>query len=142
MFILRKKDRQVTFLHVYHHVTMPLLWWIGIKWVAGKSQILVILVKRLEQFSLKLILSCELFDITLTLLPGGQSFFGATLNSSVHVFMYSYYALSALGPHMQKHLWWKKHITHYQLVSRERFKAFNFTKIIWIITLRVKSELL
>jgi len=80
MFILRKKDRQVTFLHVYHHVTMPLLWWIGIKWVAG-----------------------------------GQSFFGATLNSSVHVFMYSYYALSALGPHMQKHLWWKKHITHYQL---------------------------
>ena len=35
MFILRKKTRQVTFLHVYHHVTMPLLWWIGIKWVAG-----------------------------------------------------------------------------------------------------------
>lgn len=34
-FILRKKDEQVTFLHVYHHASMFLLWWIGMKWVAG-----------------------------------------------------------------------------------------------------------
>lgn len=34
-FILRKKDNQVTFLHVYHHVTMPLIWWIAVKWYAG-----------------------------------------------------------------------------------------------------------
>ena len=34
-FILRKKTNQVTFLHVYHHVTMPTLWWIGVKWVPG-----------------------------------------------------------------------------------------------------------
>nr|CAI5857979.1 unnamed protein product [Callosobruchus analis] len=32
-FILRKKERQLTFLHVYHHSTMFALWWIGIKWV-------------------------------------------------------------------------------------------------------------
>ncbi|KAI1892307.1 hypothetical protein AGOR_G00131990 [Albula goreensis] len=34
-FILRKKLNQVSFLHVYHHCTMFILWWIGIKWVAG-----------------------------------------------------------------------------------------------------------
>jgi hypothetical protein len=36
-FILRKKDNQLTFLHVYHHSTMFVLWWIGIKYVAGGS---------------------------------------------------------------------------------------------------------
>ena len=34
-FILRKKNGQISFLHVYHHATMFPLWWIGIKWVAG-----------------------------------------------------------------------------------------------------------
>lgn len=34
-FILRKKFTQVSFLHVYHHCTMFILWWIGIKWVPG-----------------------------------------------------------------------------------------------------------
>ena len=34
-FILRKKNNQVTFLHVYHHATMPFIWWAGIKWFAG-----------------------------------------------------------------------------------------------------------
>lgn len=34
-FLLRKKTRQISFLHVYHHSTMPILWWIGVKWVPG-----------------------------------------------------------------------------------------------------------
>lgn len=34
-FILRKKDSQVTFLHVYHHATMIFNWWLGVKYVAG-----------------------------------------------------------------------------------------------------------
>lgn len=48
---------------------------------------------------------------------GGLSTMGALLNSIVHVIMYSYYALSALGPAMRKYLWWKKHITHLQLLQ-------------------------
>lgn len=35
IFILRKKNSQISFLHVYHHATMFPLWWIGVKWVAG-----------------------------------------------------------------------------------------------------------
>ena len=45
------------------------------------------------------------------------AFFIALVNSFIHVVMYSYYALSSLGPHMQKYLWWKKYITKLQLVS-------------------------
>jgi hypothetical protein len=45
------------------------------------------------------------------------AFFLALLNTFVHIWMYGYYGLSALGPHMQKYLWWKKYITKLQLVS-------------------------
>ena len=34
-FILRKKTNQVSFLHVYHHSTMVVVTWIGIKWFGG-----------------------------------------------------------------------------------------------------------
>ncbi len=34
-FILRKKNSQLTFLHVYHHTTMIFNWWAGVKYVAG-----------------------------------------------------------------------------------------------------------
>ncbi|XP_071121167.1 very long chain fatty acid elongase 4-like isoform X1 [Mytilus edulis] len=81
-FVLRKKNNQVSFLHVYHHASMFPLWWIGVKWVAG-----------------------------------GQSFFGAMINSFIHVVMYGYYGLSALGPHMQKYLWWKRYLTMMQLTQ-------------------------
>ncbi|XP_069134116.1 very long chain fatty acid elongase 4-like isoform X2 [Argopecten irradians] len=81
-FVLRKKNNQISFLHVYHHASMFPLWFIGVKWVAG-----------------------------------GQSFFGAMINSFIHVLMYSYYGLSALGPHMQKYLWWKRYLTILQLIQ-------------------------
>ncbi|XP_053107697.1 elongation of very long chain fatty acids protein 4-like [Hemicordylus capensis] len=35
LFILRKKNEQVTFLHVYHHGTMLFNWWAGVKYVPG-----------------------------------------------------------------------------------------------------------
>nr|WNR62019.1 elongation of very long chain fatty acids protein elovl4 [Platynereis dumerilii] len=34
-FILRKKNTQISFLHVYHHATMFPIWWVGVKWVPG-----------------------------------------------------------------------------------------------------------
>lgn len=44
--------------------------------------------------------------------------FPALVNSFIHVLMYSYYGLAALGPHMNKYLWWKKYLTMIQLVSK------------------------
>lgn len=81
-FILRKKNSQLTFLHVYHHGTMIFNWWAGVKYVAG-----------------------------------GQSFFVGSVNTFVHIVMYSYYGLAAIGPHMQKYLWWKRYLTSLQLVQ-------------------------
>jgi len=37
-------------------------------------------------------------------------------NSLVHIIMYSYYMMSAMGPTLQPYLWWKKYITQLQLV--------------------------
>ncbi|VDL57466.1 unnamed protein product [Hymenolepis diminuta] len=37
IFVLRKKKSQMTFLHVYHHITMPFWCWIAVRWYAGGS---------------------------------------------------------------------------------------------------------
>ncbi|KAI1280910.1 putative protein for very long chain fatty acid elongation [Halotydeus destructor] len=49
--------------------------------------------------------------------PGGHSTFFAFVNSFVHILMYFYYGLSAIGPHMNKYLFWKKHMTSIQMVQ-------------------------
>lgn len=35
-FVLRKKQNQISFLHVYHHTLMPICGFIGLKYFAGK----------------------------------------------------------------------------------------------------------
>lgn len=45
----------------------------------------------------------------------GQVLMGICLNSFIHIIMYSYYALSALGPRVQRYLWWKQHLTKLQI---------------------------
>ncbi|KAI5645315.1 GNS1/SUR4 family domain-containing protein [Phthorimaea operculella] len=49
--------------------------------------------------------------------PGGHSTFFGMLNTFVHIIMYSYYLLAALGPQVQKYLWWKKYLTALQMVQ-------------------------
>lgn len=49
-------------------------------------------------------------------ISGGLGTFHALLNCVVHVIMYSYYGLTAMGPSYQKYLWWKKYLTTIQLV--------------------------
>jgi hypothetical protein len=34
-FVLRKKNNQITTLHVVHHCALPMSCWVGIKFVAG-----------------------------------------------------------------------------------------------------------
>ncbi|XP_022918607.1 very long chain fatty acid elongase 2-like [Onthophagus taurus] len=49
--------------------------------------------------------------------PGGQAFLSVMFNSFIHIIMYLYYLLAAIGPHMQKYLWWKKYLTQIQLLQ-------------------------
>ncbi|XP_065341293.1 very long chain fatty acid elongase 7-like [Cloeon dipterum] len=81
-FVLRKKNNQVSFLHLYHHVSM-----VGISWGGTRY------------------------------MPGGHGTMLGLLNSFVHVVMYTYYMLSAFGPHMQKYLWWKRYLTRMQMIQ-------------------------
>ncbi|XP_053602846.1 very long chain fatty acid elongase 4-like isoform X2 [Plodia interpunctella] len=81
-FVLRKKDNQVTFLHLYHHTCMVL-----------------------GTFA------------TLKYFPSHNLLFIGFINSLVHVFMYTYYGLAALGPNVAKYLTWKKYMTSFQLVQ-------------------------
>jgi hypothetical protein len=39
------------------------------------------------------------------------------LNSIVHVIMYFYYLVAALGPKYQKYIWWKQHLTRIQILQ-------------------------
>ncbi|KAH9383677.1 hypothetical protein HPB48_025443 [Haemaphysalis longicornis] len=47
----------------------------------------------------------------------GQPMLGLCVNAFVHVVMYSYYFLAALGPSVRKHLWWKRYITQLQIAQ-------------------------
>jgi len=81
-FIMRKKNNQISFLHVYHHATMALITWAMLKFV-----------------------------------PGAATYLGPLCNCFIHTVMYLYYMLSAIGPHMQRYLWWKRYLTRMQLVQ-------------------------
>ncbi len=81
-FMLRGKYNQLSFLHIYHHSSMFLLWWMGANYV-----------------------------------PGGNTVFGAALNSAIHVVMYGYYFVSALGPQYRKYLGWKQYLTIIQITQ-------------------------
>jgi elongation of very long chain fatty acids protein 7 len=50
-------------------------------------------------------------------MPGGHSSFFGFLNTFVHIVMYTYYMMSAIGPEMQKYLWWKKYLTMLQMLQ-------------------------
>lgn len=49
--------------------------------------------------------------------PGGHSTFFAFLNTFVHIIMYIYYMIAAMGPKYQKFIWWKKYLTTIQMVQ-------------------------
>lgn len=76
--VLKKKDKQLSFLHCYHHVMLIWAWFLCI---------------RIE--------------------ATGDSFFGATVNSFIHVIMYGYYTLALLGVPTP----WKKWITTCQMIQ-------------------------
>lgn len=55
--------------------------------------------------------------VGLSYVPGGQNFLQPLLNSGVHVVMYTYYGMAAVGPSVHKYLWWKKYLTTMQLIQ-------------------------
>jgi len=88
--IVRKKQDQVSLLHVFHHAIMP--WpWLVVLWYH----------------------------------PDGDVYFGALLNSLVHVVMYSYYFLASLRIPCP----WKMYLTQMQLVQFVMVFAYGWYSI-------------
>ncbi|XP_044266560.1 elongation of very long chain fatty acids protein AAEL008004-like [Tribolium madens] len=48
---------------------------------------------------------------------GGHSIFLGFVNTFVHTVMYFYYLLTIWKPEYKSNIWWKKHITHLQLIQ-------------------------
>lgn len=81
-FVLRKKQSHVTFLHVYHHISVVAILWTASKYFQGLEFGIVGLV-----------------------------------NIFVHMIMYFYYLVAALGPRFKKYLWWKRYLTSMQITQ-------------------------
>jgi len=64
------------------------------------------------------------------LASGHSSFFGL-LNTFVHIVMYFYYMMSAMGPQYQKFLWWKQHLTTLQMVQFVGIMVHAFQLILY-----------
>lgn len=47
----------------------------------------------------------------------GQVAMFPILNTAVHMVMYTYYGLAALGPSLRPNLWWKKYVTQLQIIQ-------------------------
>lgn len=96
-FILRKKNSQISALHVYHHVSVPVVGWYT-HWTRAT-------MPQLAMFAL--------------------------VNTPCHILMYSYYALSSLGPSVVlANQWWKPYITRIQLVQFVAIGAYGLALLI------------
>lgn len=107
-FILRKKNDNVSTLHVIHHGIMPLFAWEACRFVKIRN--------RLSRPWVHSFICCRFF-------PGGHESFGALFNTFIHVVMYTYYFLAAFGPRFQKYLWWKRHLTKLQVRPWSRLRT-------------------
>ncbi|XP_071633424.1 very long chain fatty acid elongase AAEL008004 [Temnothorax longispinosus] len=58
--------------------------------------------------------------------PGGHSTFFALLNAFVHIVMYFYYMVAAMGPQFQKYIWWKKYLTTMQMIQFVMIMSHQF----------------
>lgn len=50
---------------------------------------------------------------------GGVPLLFGTINSFVHLIMYSYYLISTINPDYKKNIWWKRYLTKLQMVSSQ-----------------------
>ncbi|XP_067617839.1 very long chain fatty acid elongase 7 [Eurosta solidaginis] len=97
-------------------------WWYYIsKFTEFFDTLFFILRKKTEHVSTLHVIhhGCMPFSVWMGMkfAPGGHSTFFALLNSFVHIVMYFYYMIAAMGPKYQKFIWWKKYLTTFQMAQ-------------------------
>lgn len=99
------------------------LWWYYISKLVELCDSLFIILHKKDQQQLSFLhiyhhaTMFSLWWIGARYVAGGSSFLGAMFNCCVHVLMYSYYALAAIGGKIKKYLWWKKYLTAIQMLQ-------------------------
>ncbi|XP_042906752.1 very long chain fatty acid elongase AAEL008004 isoform X2 [Parasteatoda tepidariorum] len=101
---------------------LKVCWWFYIsKMVEFTDTIFFVMRKKFNQITTLHVVHHGILPMSvwfgLKFTPGGHSTFFAFINSFVHVLMYCYYGLAAIGPHMNKYLWWKKYMTRIQMIQ-------------------------
>ncbi|XP_042215023.1 elongation of very long chain fatty acids protein AAEL008004-like [Homarus americanus] len=96
-------------------------WYYFSKYVDFIDTIFFVLNKKYEHISVLHVSHHALMPISLWYgvrhQAGGHATFMGFINSFVHVVMYSYYLLAAMGPRLRPYLWWKKYLTMLQMVQ-------------------------
>ena len=91
------------------------------KFVDLLDTVFFVLKKNFHQVSALHVIHHSLVPINcwlgLKYVPSESAAFMPFINSFIHAVMYSYYALSSLGPHMRPYLWWKKYLTSMQIIQ-------------------------
>lgn len=99
-----------------------LSWWFYMfKLVELVDTVFFVLRKKFNQVSAlhvfhHVVVSWNLW-LSVTYAGQAHAMFITCLNSFVHVIMYAYYFLAALGPSYRGYLWWKKYLTMLQIVQ-------------------------
>merc|ERR1711881_223219 len=111
------------------------LWWYYFsKLIEMLDSVFFILKKKWDQLSFLHSSMFCLWWIGIKFVAGGSSFLPAMFNCFVHVVMYGYYMVAALGPAYRKWLWWKKYLTIVQMVQ------FFVIMLITINTIRMDCD--
>jgi len=91
------------------------------KFIDLLDTIFFVLRKNFHQVSALHVIHHSLVPINcwlgLKYVPSESAAFMPFINSFIHTVMYSYYALSSLGPKMKPYLWWKKYLTQMQIIQ-------------------------
>jgi len=98
------------------------MWWFWIsKHIEFLDTYFFIARKNFRQVSFLHVFHHTLMAATWYLGPkyagGGMGTFHALINSFVHMVMYTYYGIAAMGHEYRKYLWWKKYLTSFQMAQ-------------------------
>lgn len=96
-------------------------WYYFSKFVDFIDTIFFVAHKKYEHISLLHVVHHAIMPVNcwfgLRHMPGGHLTLYGFLNSFVHMVMYTYYLLAAMGPQFKKYIWWKKYLTKLQLAQ-------------------------
>ena len=103
--VIRKRTRQLSFLHVFHHMSIFVVYWINIS--------IACVHPRCATPLPRVVPSLYSTD-TPSFADNGDGYLAIILNSCVHFVMYSYYLIVAVTGRTPA---WKRYVTHLQMAQ-------------------------